>query len=225
MMIGRKSGLRARFGAIFCTECRSLGTAILLGISLLGLSGCASLVRPNFETEIVKLRPGNYVLDPDHAFVLFRIDHLGLSQVIGRFNEIEANLNFDPDNIADLQLDGRIATSSIDLNNPTFESQLRGRDWLDSERFPDARFETTAVSQGPDGALSIVGDLTLRGVTLPITLAGRFNGGADNILTGKYTLGFSATTSLSRKAYGIDDYGPLVGDTIDVEIQAEFQKQ
>ena len=77
---------------------------------------------------------------------------------------------------------------------------------------------------GEGGAFVVTGDFTLRGVTLPLELDGRFNGGADNILTGRYTLGFAASGSLSRSAYGIDAFGALVGDEVGIEIHAEFQR-
>lgn len=216
--------LIAHIQGISCQKCQrsvARGVWVLLALSL---AGCLGLVRPNFEAEIVNLRPGNYSLDPDHTFVLFRIDHLGLSQVIGRFNEVEANLEFDPDDIEAMQLDGRIATASIDVGNEEFESQLRSASWLSSEQFPDARFTTESVTADADGNLTILGQFSLRGVTLPLQMDGRFNGGADNILTGKYTLGFAANGVISRKSYGIDDFGALVGDDIEIEIQAEFQQ-
>ncbi len=210
---------------LFLSRCQRSVAALVWGIAVVGLAGCASLVRPNFETEILSLRPGNYTLDPNHTFVLFRVDHLNLSQVIGRFNEVEANLLFDPGNLQAMRLDGRITTASIDLNNPSFESDLRGSGWLDSETHPYATFITESVSVGEDDNLTIEGDFTLRGITQPLTLEAKFNGGADNILTGKYTLGFTAYGSVSRKAYGVDRFAALVGDAIDIEIQAEFQRQ
>jgi len=225
MMIQQYLTVLPRSAAIFCTGSRRSVMVLTLICTLISVTGCTALVRPNFETETVKLRPGNYSLDPDHTFVLFRVGHLELSKVIGRFNEVEATLQFDPEKVEELRLDGRLATNSIDLNNETFESQLKGKDWLDSEQFPDAKFVTNTVVVGNDGQLSIEGDLSLRGVTRPIVLDARFNGGADNILSGKYTIGFSATSSFSRKDFGIDDFAALVGDTIELEIEAEFQKQ
>jgi len=215
----------AQFRGISTVKChRFVIFVALIGLGS-SLAGCLGLVRPNFEAEIVNLRKGNYTLDPDHAFVLFRIDHLGLSKVIGRFNEVEATLDFDPDNIEELKIDGRLATGSIDVGNAEFESQLRGSSWLSSEQFPDAWFKTESVVADSDGNLSILGQFTMRGVSRQIQLEGRFNGGADNILTGKYTLGFEAKGVLSRKSYGIDKFGALVGDSIELEIQAEFQQQ
>ncbi len=189
------------------------------------LTGCASLVRPNYTQSFEELRAGDYKLDPDHAYLLFRIEHLGLSTVVGRFNDMEASLDFDPSEPEALTLEGRVSMDSIDLGNETLEGRLRGRDWLDTERFPQARFVTTEVGIDDDGVLSIIGDFTLHGVTRPLTLAAMFNGGADNLLTGKYTLGFSATGALERSDYGIDAFAALVGDEIGVEIHGEFQKR
>lgn len=188
------------------------------------LGGCAALVTPNFTTETVELRAGDYTLDPDHAYLLFRVEHLGLSMVVGRFDEVDATLDFDPDDLAALRLDGVVDVTSIDLDAPDLERRLLGDDWLDADAYPEARFTTTSVVPGEGGAFVVTGDFTLRGVTLPLELAGRFNGGADNILTGRYTLGFEASGSLSRSAYGIDAFGALVGDEVGIEIHAEFQR-
>jgi len=188
------------------------------------VGGCAALVTPNYRTELAELRPGDYTLDPDHAYLLFRVEHLGLSTVVGRFDGVDATLDFDPDDIAGLRLDGVVDVASIDLDNEELERRLRGGDWLDAAAHPEARFTTTAVEPGEGGAFVVTGDFTLRGVTRPLRLDARFNGGADNILTGFYTLGFAADGILSRSAYGIDAFGALVGDEIGIEIHAEFQR-
>ena len=198
---------------------------VALGAASLLASGCASLLAPkNLRTDVAELRSGDYVLDPDHAFLLFRVEHLGLSQVIGRFDEAEATLDFDPDDLGAMRLDGVVDTASLDFGNEGFERRIRGGEWLDVETYPEARFTTTSVTPGEDGAFTVTGDFTLKGTTLPLTLDARFNGGADNILTGCYTLGFAATGTLSRSAWGIDGLGALVGDEIGIEIHAEFQR-
>lgn len=225
MKCSQNSRLRIANRPISRYPCQRFVVAAALITLAIVSAGCASLVRPNYETAIVKLRPGNYTLDPDHTFVLFRVDHLGLSKVVGRFNEATASLDFDPDNIESLTLDGRIKTASIDIGDEGFENQLRGAAWLNSDQFPDASFITESVVQGDENNFLIVGEFTLRGVTQPMQLQARFNGGADNILSGKYTIGFSASGEFSRKSFGIDDFGALVGDTIEIEIEAEFQQQ
>lgn len=188
------------------------------------LAGCASLVRPNYTQELSELRSGDYSLDPEHAYVHFKVEHLGLSTVVGRFNTVDASLDFDPASLEDMQLEGVIDITSIDMNNESLESRLQGAEWFDTARFPEATFQTLAVSDIDNNAFVISGDLTLRGVTQPISLNAVFKGGADNLLTGKYTLGFSATGSFQRSDYGIDSFLGLVADEVFIEIHAEFQR-
>lgn len=188
------------------------------------LSACASVIRPNFETELRSLRGGQYVLDKDHAYLIFRIEHLGLSQVIGRFNDLEAALDFDPADPSTMQLEGIVDVASIDFGNAELDARIAGSGWLDANRFPQAIFQATDVRVLEDEQLEVIGEFTLRGVTLPLTLQGRFGGGADNLLTGKYTLGFSATGQISRSAYGVSAWPALVADTVDIELHVEFQR-
>ncbi len=199
-------------------------TALVLAATL-ALGGCASVVRPNYRTELAELRPGQYTLDPTHAYLLFKADHLGLSKVVGRFDDVDASLDFDPEDIGALRLEGVVSVASIDTGDEELDRRLSGDDWLDAAGHPEARFVTTRVEPGEDGAFTVVGDFSLRGVTREIRLDARFGGGADNLLTGRYTLGFEATGEISRSAYGIDSLGALVGDVVELEIHAEFQRE
>ncbi|MFK7858992.1 MAG: YceI family protein [Granulosicoccus sp.] len=197
---------------------------VFFAVSLLALcSGCASLVTPNYTSSIGELRRGAYTLDPDHAYLIFRIEHLGLSTVVGRFNTVDASLDFDPDSLSDLVLDGVIDVASIDLNNADLERRLKGAGWLDTNRFPEARFSSVFVEPGDENSFVLNGEFTLRGITKPVSLLATFKGGADNLLTGLYTLGFTATGSISRSDYGVDAFAALVADEVFVEIHAEFQ--
>lgn len=187
-------------------------------------NACTSLVTPNYTAERAELRSGNYTLDTEHAYLHFRVKHLGLSTVVGRFDTVDATLDFDPARMDELQLDGVVDMGSVNLNNASLESRLRGSGWFDVANHPDARFTTTSVVPVDGERLTVTGDFTLRGQTLPLTLDVRFVGGADNLLTGRYTVGFESTGELSRAAYGIDGLGALVGDSIGIEIHAEFQR-
>lgn len=198
-----------------------------------------SVLRPNFETRTEALRGGEYRLDPAHSFLLFKIGHLELATYVGRFNRFDASLQFEPDSPTDSKLDAIVYLDSLDINDADLESNLAGRDWFNSTEFPEARFTTTSISlpeirnSGSDAdntaegvlPLEITGDLQFRGITHPLVLEGRFNGGADNLLTGKYTLGFTATGSFSRALYGMTEFSGLIGDTAEIEIYAEFQRQ
>jgi len=191
---------------------------------LFTLSACVSLVRPNYTQQLTKLRPGNYALDKTHAYVNFQIGHLGLSKVVGRFNTVDASLEFDPTNIAAMKINGVIEAGSIDVNNEDLEDTLRGEYWFATDRYPQVTFDSTAVALGSEGELQVSGELTILGVTKPITLIGKFNGGADNLLTRKYTLGFEGSATISRAAFGMDAFEGIIADNVDIEIHAEFQR-
>jgi polyisoprenoid-binding protein YceI len=196
--------------------------SVVIGVCL---SSCGSLIKPNVKTGIVQLEKGSYKLDQDHVAVLFKINHMGLSTFVGRFNKVDASLEFDPANIAAAKLSAVIDMTSVDANNPDLEETLRGSSWLDAGKYPQAFFKTTSVNVIDQNAAVFTGELTLHGITAPVDLTVTFNGGANNMLTGFYTLGFSATTTFSRAAFGIDYLVPAIGDQIAIEVFAEFQQQ
>jgi len=194
-------------------------------IATLFTTSCVSVVRPNFTEKLVELRAGQYSLDSKHSYLLFRIDHLGLSKVIGRFNKISATLDFDPAKPESLTLQGIIESDSIDLNDSDLESTLKEPSWLDSTSYPQITFESTQTTLLESGQLQINGILNMRGVNKPLSLLANFNGGADNLITGKYTIGFSATSTLNREDFGMDKFQGIVGKTLDVELHGEFLRQ
>ena len=196
--------------------------ALILGLLLVG---CGSLIKPNVKTGIAQLEKGSYKLDQTHVAVLFKINHMGLSTFVGRFNKVDATLEFDPNNIAAARLSAIIDVTSVDVNNLDLEETLRGSNWFDTKKYPQAFFKTTSVSVIDQNSARFTGDLSLHGITAPIELTVTFNGGANNMLTGFYTLGFSATGDLSRSAFGIDYLVPAIGDQVALEVFAEFQQQ
>ncbi len=197
-------------------------TVMLTGMSL---GGCASLVTPTVRAEPEALRSGAYELDQSHAALLFKIDHLGFSKYIGRFNSFDASLDFDADAVEAAQLDVIIETASLDVNNPPFEEELRGADWFNADTFPQAIFRSTGVVKTGETTGTVTGDLTLLGVTRPVTLDVTFNGGASNLISGRYTVGFEAHGTFNRSDFGMDRLAPAIGETVELEIHAEFLRQ
>lgn len=199
--------------------------AALVLLSSFVLAGCDRLITPDFNTEVASLRGGAYTLDKEHASLVWKIDHLGFSRYIGRFNEFDASLDFDPENVANSQLEVIIDTASLDVNNPSFEDDLRGSDWFDVENFPQAIYRTTSLVETiSEDTFVFEGDLTLLGTTAPVQMTVTFNGGARNFLTRKYTLGFSATAEFNRSDFGLDNMVAFgVGDDIQLEVHVEFQ--
>jgi len=204
---------------------KTYGRYPLIAASCVFLIGCERALTPDFDTEIVEMRSGQYSLDKDHATLLFKVNHLGFSSYVGRFNDFDASLDFDPENIANSQLEAIIEMASIDVDNPEFAEELRGEDWLNVEQFPQAVFRTTKfVESTGENAFTFEGDLTFHGVTKPVTLDVNFNGGGRNFLTRKNTLGFAASTTFKRSEFGADNLVSFgVGDDIELEIHVEFQ--
>jgi polyisoprenoid-binding protein YceI len=196
--------------------------AVMVGLLL---AGCGTLIKPTVKTGIIQLEKGSYKLDQTHVAVLFKINHMGLSTFVGRFNKVDASLEFDPKNIAAAKLSATIDVASLDANSPDLEETLRGSSWLDTEKYPQAFFKTSSVRVLDENSAVFSGELNLHGVTAPIDLTVTFNGGANNMLTGFYTLGFSATSTFNRSTFGVDYLIPAIGDAVAIEVFAEFQQQ
>lgn len=188
------------------------------------LVSCDRLLTPDFKTDVTALRGGGYVLDKDHASLVFNINHLGFSTFIGGFDDFDASLDFDPENIQNSSVEVIVNMSSLDVNLPEFEQELLGSNWFDAEAFPQAVFRTTSyVGQNGD-FYTFQGDLTMHGVTAPVALNIKFNGGGRNFLTRKYTLGFEANAEFLRSDFGVDRFTNFgVGDAIQLHINVEFQ--
>ncbi len=197
----------------------------ILFLAALLLTSCGTLIKPKVKTGLIQLEKGSYKLDPSHVAVLFKINHMGLSTFVGRFNKVDASLEFDPMNIAAAKLSAVIDIASVDVNNADLEETLLGSSWFDAEQFPQAFFKTTSVKVIDQNTAEFSGDLQLHGVTAPVSLKIHFNGGGNNMLTGFYTLGFSATSSFKRSTFGMDYLVPAIGDQVDIEVFAEFQQQ
>lgn len=195
--------------------------ALTLGLSL---AGCGYLLPRAAPLAPSELPAGAYRLDPEHASLLFKLDHLGFSQLVGRFDRFDASLDFDPKQPEAARLTVVIDVASIDLNLPQFEQDLRGPDWFDGAQFPQARFVSRRIEIVGATSGRVSGDLTLHGVSAPVTLEVTFNGAGDSLITGRYTLGFAATGTLNRSDFGLGAYAPAISDEVTLEIQAEFQR-
>ena len=174
---------------------------------------------------------GVYTLDPSHADLSFRVNHLGFSLYTARFTQFTAQLQFDPANPAAMSVTATIDPQSLVLPSPPegFLNTLLGPEWLDAARFPKITFRSTSVEHTGGSALQITGNLTLHGVTRPIILDATFNGGyAGHPYDPNGRVGFSARGSFKRSdfgiAMGIPEPGSTmgVGDDLEVIIEAEF---
>jgi polyisoprenoid-binding protein YceI len=151
-----------------------------------------------------------YQIDTEgaHAFVQFRIKHLGYSWLYGRFNEFDGEFSYDLDNPSDSQVEVTIQTASIDSNHAERDKHLRGTDFLDVDKYPEARFVSTSYKETGLNKAVLEGDLTLHGVTKPVTIdVKKIGSGPDP--WGGYRMGFEGTTEIALKDFAIDyNLGP-----------------
>ena len=164
-----------------------------------------------------------YEIDPAHSFVEFRIQHLGFSWLYGRFNDVTGTFEYDPDNPQVSEIDVEIDTTSVDTKHAERDKHLRGEDFLDVEKYPKASFKSTKYTGDASGG-TLEGELTLHGVTKPITIeVQKIGEGPDP--WGGYRAGFLGTTQLTRKDFGMDyDLGPP-GETMELELGIEGVRQ
>jgi polyisoprenoid-binding protein YceI len=177
---------------------------------------------------------GLYKLDREHASLIFRVNHLGFSNYTARFKRFDAKLEFDPRDLAASKVTATVDPASLETDYPNpakldFNAQLKGAEWLNVAVFPEMRFESSRIDVTGENTVRINGELTLHGVTRPMVLEARFNGGyAGHPMDPHARIGFSAHGTLKRSqfgiAYGIPAPGTTmgVGDDVNIVIEAEF---
>jgi polyisoprenoid-binding protein YceI len=164
----------------------------------------------NFLLLATPLQAADYVIDTDkaHAFIQFRIKHLGYSWLLGRFNTFSGEFSYDEKNPGAAKISVDIDPASIDSNHAERDKHLRGKDFLHVDKYPKAGFVSTSFEDKGNGKAVLKGDFTLHGVTRPITID------VDHIGHGKdpwggYRRGFAGTTSFALKDFGINyNLGP-----------------
>jgi len=166
--------------------------------------------------------PARYRLDPVHTRVLFSIEHAGFSQALGTVSGSEGVLEFDPDDWSSARLEVSVPVTRLDLGDDKWNQATLARNLLDGERFPQARFVSSRIEPLDATHARIHGLLTLRGVTRDAVLEVTFNQLKRHPLPPfRRTAGFSATTVLSRADFGIDAWKPVIGDRVELRIEAE----
>ncbi|MGK2740071.1 YceI family protein [Tepidicaulis sp. LMO-SS28] len=189
------------------------------------------------ENVAETLPAGTYNIDRSHTSLLFRVSHLGFSMYTARFTQVEAELKIDPKTPEEASLTVDIDPASIETHFPMeefdgldFNGVLRGEQWLDVQTYPEMTYVSKKIERTGDSTAKVTGDLTLHGVTKPVTLDVTFNGGwpPNEWDPMGARIGFSATGTLSRSAFGVDYGVPEpgsnmgVGDEVEIIIETEF---
>ena len=165
-----------------------------------------------------------YAIDPVHTRVMFELSHAGYSQAIGTVSGSTGTLVFDPADWSRARVEVSVPVSRLDLGDDKWNRAALGRNLLDGDDHPAASFVSTRVEPVDDNHASVFGTLTLRGVAREVRLDVAFNQARRYPLPPfRRTVGFSATTTISRKAFGIDAWPTVIGDSVALRIEAEAQ--
>lgn len=177
----------------------------------------------NALSDAPEVPDGSYSVDPQHGYILFSYSHFGLSNPTVGFNQFDATLDFNATSPEKSSVSVTIDANSIDSRVPVFDDHLRGDDFFQTEKFPTITFVTTSIEAKGDSAYAITGDLTMKGITRPITLD------ASIVATMHPfreipVVGVSATGSLKRSEWDLGLYAPNVSDTVTLRIEVEMLK-
>ena len=169
-------------------------------------------------------------IDLVHSSVGFTVRHLVVSKVRGKFTRWSGTIRMDERDLTGAEVDIAIEPASVDTGVEQRDNHLRSADFFDVERYPTMAFKSSRVEKAKDGSLRLLGDLTLHGVTRPVTLEVEF-AGSQKDPWGGLRAGFSARTSLDRKEFGLtynqllETGGVVVGEKVDIDIEVEAVKQ
>jgi len=166
-----------------------------------------------------------YELDPVHTRVMFEISHAGYSQAIGTLSGSTGTLVFDPEDWRSARVDVSVPLQRLDLGDARWNRAALGRNLLDGDDHPVATFTSTHVEPVDATHARVAGTLTLHGVSNEVVLEVAFNQLRRYPLPPFHrTAGFSATTTISRKAFGIDAWPTVIGDAVALRIEAEARR-
>lgn len=188
----------------------------------LALSG-AAIAQDPFTRAPAEVRAGVYTLDPAHSKITWSVSHMGFSTYAGQFAKVDGQLTVDPRKPEASQISVTVDANSVGTLNDALDKHLKTADFLDTAKFPTATFKATRIRVTGARTADITGDLTLHGVTRPVTLEAEFNQAGVNPLDKTYSLGFDAEAKIKRSEFGMTSYLPGVGDEVELEIEAELK--
>ena len=172
---------------------------------------------------------GTWTIDPSHTRIGFVARHAMVTKVRGAFNEVEGTAVVDADDVARSSATVAIKAASIDTRNAQRDEHLRSNDFLAMDEHPEITFVSTEVTPTGPTSLDVTGDLTVRGVTRPVTVPFEFEGAATDPF-GNLRAGFEGSVAINRKDYGItwnaalEAGGVLVSDKVTLEFEVSANK-
>lgn len=193
-------------------------------LALVLMTAPMALAAPS--TDPADMPAGTYMVDKTHASLIARVRHMGLSDYTVRFTGFDASYVWDPKSPQTAQVEATFQAASLDTGEPKFNGDFAGK-FLDAKANPTIHFVSTSIVQTSPGKGTMTGDLTLRGVTKPVTLDVTFNGYAAGL--GGQRSGFSARGVIKRSEFGstflLKPPLAIVGDDVELVLELEFVKK
>jgi polyisoprenoid-binding protein YceI len=165
--------------------------------------------------------PVTYKLDPGHTMVLFSWNHFGFSNPTADLNNVDGTLVYDEKDPTKATVEATLPLSGLDTFVPKLDEHLKSADFFDAAKYPNVTFKSTKVAAAGKGKLKVTGDLTVHGVTKPVTLDVTLNKIGPHPMMKVQTVGFDATATIKRSDFGVGAYVPNVSDEIKIRITTE----
>lgn len=214
----------------------------LLLVAAVALAACSKAPAPATAAVAITAPAGTYALDANHASLSFKVSHLGIAPYVARFAALDATLTLDPAALTKSSLTFTVKPASVrtdysgdykaghkDSSFNTWDEDLGQSDkWLNGKTHVDASFRSTSITEKAPGKLSVSGDLTLLGKTQPAVFDVTVTGStAKHPFTQNGAIGFSASTTIKRSAFGMTYLlqPPLIGDDVGIEFNGEFHQK
>ena len=190
----------------------------------------ALLVVTLFITGISAGQPTVWKIDPVHSNITFAVDYMVLTEVTGNFRDFSGTMISDSVNPGKSSVNVAIKSTSVTTENDRRDSHLRSAEFFDANTFPEITFVSKSFEKGEGNAYKIAGDLTMRGVSKPVTIDAKYMGQMKD-MQGKQRQGFKGVTTLNRNDFGLkynatlESGGVLIGNDVTVTINAQFVQQ
>lgn len=209
------------------TSRRTVAIAVALAVPFAASAASQSPVASGAATaSSVELSGGHWVMDKRHSSLIARVKHMGVSLYTVRFDTLDASFDYDPARPQATRVEASVDPASLDVNadyGKTFAEEF-----LSASKFPKATFVSTAIQQNENGQGVMTGDLTLMGVTKPVTFNVTLIGAGHEVLPlplGQKAAGFEATATIKRSDFGSTFLNNLVGDEVTIQVEAEFDRR
>lgn len=174
--------------------------------------------------DIGDVPSGEYSLDETHGYVLFSYSHLGFSNPQVGFDDFDVTLDLDNEKPANSEVKVVIDASSVNSRVPEFNGHLNGERLFDTAKYPTIEFVSTDIVETSANEYAVTGDLTIKGITKPVTLAAVINKAAEHPMRNVPTVGISGRATVKRSDWGIDYFVPAVSDEVTITIEVEMLK-